>query len=126
MTEAQYTQTIIKGLPRKIYSWKIMNMMQNGVPDCYFSGNKNDLWIEVKYVTVPKRDTTLITPNLSALQIKWITERQQEGRNVAVLIGSKQGSCILTGDIIISGIYKHQLCLTHKEVRQWITKQTLG
>ena len=127
MNESTYTQSIIRGLPREIYSWKIMNSMQNGVPDCYFSATKGDIWIECKYIkTMPKRPSTLINPGLSALQKRWILGRYHEGRNVAVLIGSPQGSCILTEDNLTSDIIQSDLTLTYKEVRQWIISQTLG
>lgn len=67
------------------------NLYNAGIPDLWISGPGGDLWIEVKYVVVPKRDKTLIIPDLSALQKEWLEDRSKEGRRVGVIIGSKEG-----------------------------------
>ena len=126
MTESGFTQSIMRKLDKRVYKWKIMNMMQNGVPDCYFSGPAGDLWVEVKYITAPKRDTTKIIPNLSPLQLKWLEERANEGRNVAVLIGSNIGSTILEGKYFDGYLTRKNLTATKQQVIEWIETQTLG
>lgn len=67
------------------------NQYVGGIPDCWYSGSAGDLWIEYKFVVLPKRDSTLIVPGLSALQVDWLTSRHKEGRSVGVIIGSKEG-----------------------------------
>lgn len=67
------------------------NQYVGGIADCWYSGPAGDLWIEYKHVVLPKRDDTLITPNLSALQIDWLNGRSKEGRRVGVIIGTKEG-----------------------------------
>ena len=67
------------------------NDYTSGVPDVWFSGTKGDLWVEFKFVSklpqkVPLRPYEL----LSALQEKWLRERYEEGRNVAMIIGCKR------------------------------------
>ena len=104
-----------------------MNMLQNGVPDCYFSGPAGDLWLEVKYVKAPKRSTTPIKLDLSALQRQWLIERNKEGRNVAALLGSDVGCYIYKpGDTAFENKIRSQLVLTRKDVVEWIVRQTLG
>lgn len=125
MNESQFTRSIMKKLPSEIYKWKIMNQMQNGVPDCYFSGPAGDLWLEVKYIKAPKRSTTLIKPELSPLQLKWLTERKQEKRNVALLIGSNIG-CAIRIQFFEVSLVPQSLKLTKQEVVEWIIRQTLG
>ena len=125
MNESQFTRSIMKKLPSEIYKWKIMNQMQNGVPDCYFSGPAGDLWLEVKYIKAPKRSTTLIKPGLSPLQLKWLTERKQEKRNVALLIGSNIG-CAIRIQFFEVSLVPQSLKLTKQEVVEWIIRQTLG
>ena len=71
------------------------NIYTGGIADCWYSGVTNDLWVEYKYVVVPKRATTMIVPDLSALQLEWLTDRKGEGRNVAVIVGCKEGAVIL-------------------------------
>ena len=126
MTESQFTQSIMRKLDKRIYKWKIMNMMQNGVPDCYFSGPAGDLWVEFKYIKVPKRDTTEFKPKLSALQLKWLNERYDEGRNVAVILGSDIGSAIFIDRWWNGFITWKYLVSTKQDIVKWIETQTLG
>lgn len=80
------------------------NVYNGGVADSWYSGRRADLWIEWKWVDLPKRDDTLIDitagkkPSLSALQKDWITERRAEGRNVWVVIGSDAGGLMFMDD----------------------------
>ena len=102
-----------------------MNSMQNGIPDCYFSGDKGDLWAEMKYIsTVPKRDTTLIYPNLSELQKKWLNNRYDEGRNTCVILGSPIGCYVFTDKTWTNGITRNHLVTPRLEVIEWILHQT--
>jgi len=126
MTEAGYTRAIMSKLPKEIYKWKIMNMNQNGIPDCYFSGSHGDLWVEVKYQTIPKRESTLIKPNLSPLQFKWLNDRRKEGRNVAVLMGTNIGSHIYQYGPFDESLSKSAFQTTRKQIVEWISKETLG
>lgn len=126
MNEAQFTRSIMKALPTEIYKWKIMNMMQNGVADAYFSGPAGDCWIEFKYIKAPKRENTVIKPDLSALQLKWLTERYKEGRTVALVVGSDIGCYIQPHQSFDKPILKKCLRLTKKQIVEWITTQTLG
>jgi len=125
MTETGFTRSIMRKLPPEIYRWKIMNIMQNGVPDCWFSGSAGDLWLEIKYITAPKRINTKIHPDLSDLQRKWLNERHQEGRNVAVLLGSDIGCYIFRNRQWDSHIRKVDLKLSRLEVVEWIKQQTI-
>lgn len=126
MKEADFTRSIMRKLPPEIYRWKIMNMMQNGVPDCYFSGSAGDLWVEVKYVKAPKRNTTLFGANLSDLQLKWLNDRYKEGRNVGVILGTNIGSCIMVNGWWKELINREMLTNTKQDLVEWIIKQTLG
>lgn len=81
------------------YSMKNHNEYNGGIFDCWYSGagkNSRDLWVEYKFIVVPVRDTTVIVPDLSQLQLDWGTARAAEGRNVRVVIGCKAGGVILT------------------------------
>lgn len=127
MKEADFTRSIMRKLPPEVYKWKIMNMMQNGVPDCYFSGSAGDLWVEFKYKKAPKRESTLFNPALSDLQLKWLNERRAEGRNVAVVLGSDIGCHIYHYSAnFLEFITRKQLVHTRQDIVEWIVKETLG
>lgn len=66
-------------------------MYNSGQPDVWYSGHKADLWVEYKFVVLPKRDDTPIVINLSELQKAWLRHRHDEGRSVGVMVGCKEG-----------------------------------
>jgi hypothetical protein len=69
------------------------NAFVAGVPDCWYSGNLADLWVEYKYKPV-KTLTARVVPALTPQQLRWISCRQGEGRNVWVIMGIKTGGVI--------------------------------
>ena len=93
MTESDYWQALRKKLKRRVYTWKINASYIKGVPDWWGSGYKSDLWVENKRVTSIPAMLTLTDPKkyLTAHQQMWLEERYEEGRNVAVLVFSKEG-----------------------------------
>ena len=81
------------------------NQYNGGIADVWYSGG-SDLWIEYKFIAVPKRDATVIDlinrpPKgdsvISSLQQQWLRERNKEGRNVGVIVGSKDGGVWFPG-----------------------------
>ncbi|MCP1316891.1 hypothetical protein [Halomonas sp. 707B3] len=97
MNEHSFIRSVHRQLPASIYRWKINDNFQGGVADAYYSDKGGDLWIEYKYLkALPKRPTTEIKTTLSAQQACWLTERHNEGRTVAVVIGSPSGIVLLT------------------------------
>lgn len=94
--ETKFTDRVKKKLPKSIYVMKNHNLYTGGVPDLWVSGDKDDLWIEMKFVdplpvNVPVRVNKLLSP----LQLEWLEQRYKEGRNVAVIVGCKGGGVIL-------------------------------
>lgn len=91
--ESVFSTSVHKHLPPSLYRVKNNNPYAGGIPDFWFSGPKTDLWIEYKYIArIPKAG---IKADLSALQLKWLHDRHIEGRNVAVIVGCKDGGLIL-------------------------------
>lgn len=93
--ETNFSNAVRSALPEGIYSMKNNNEYVAGVPDLWFSGPKGDLWVEMKFVPklpvhVPLRPYELLSP----LQLKWLGDRYNEGRNVAVMIGCKRNRLI--------------------------------
>ena len=101
--ENTFIASVHRHLPAELYSMKNHNQYNGGIADVWYSGAKADLWIEYKFIVVPKRGTTLIdltggkTPSLSHLQQHWLRCRHAEGRSVGVLVGTKQGGVWFPG-----------------------------
>lgn len=99
--ETTFINSVHAHLPKHLYRMKNHNQYNGGIADCWYSGDKRDLWVEYKYYVVPKRESSLISlvdgrsPPLSKLQQQWIAQRSAEGRNVWLIIGSKDGGVIL-------------------------------
>jgi hypothetical protein len=88
MNEHSYIKAIHRLLPSTVYKWKINDNFHGGVADAYYSGPAGDLWIEYKYLSrPPKRRNTVVKTCLTDQQLHWLTSRQSEGRNVALIIG---------------------------------------
>lgn len=97
MNEHSFIRSVHRKLSEEIYRWKINDNFQGGVADTYYSGNGGDLWIEYKYLKqLPKRLSTIIKTSLSPQQEMWLTCRHNEGRRVALVIGSPNGILLLT------------------------------
>ena len=84
-------------LPADLYRMKNHNQYNGGIPDVWYSGPAGDLWVEYKYVALPKRENTVVTIDLSDLQKNWITSRVSEGRDVGVIVGCKDGGVWFPG-----------------------------
>lgn len=89
--------SFIAGLHKYVscYYEKNNNPYRAGTPDVLYSGIKAPMWVEYKFIIVPKRDDTVITPDLSALQLNWLVKRRAEGRHVAVAVGCREGGVLL-------------------------------
>ena len=95
MNEHGFIRSIHRRLPSDLEVWKINDNYKGGVADAYYSGDEGDLWVEYKFVKLPKRDSSKVDFGLSALQIDWLTKQANRGRQVAVIIGSDEGSWII-------------------------------
>jgi hypothetical protein len=99
--ENTFTASVHRHLPPDLYRMKTHNPYISGPADVWYSGSKRDLWVEYKFLAVPKRPTTVIDltagkdPALSVLQQDWLNERYAEGRNVWVIVGCKAGGVLL-------------------------------
>lgn len=109
------------------YWMKNNNEYTSGIADCWYSGALDDLWVEYKFIVIPKRGTTLLKPELSALQEQWCHGRMAEGRNVAVIVGCKEGGVIfqnLEWESEISAAAFKVRVQDRKEIANWIIDQT--
>ena len=89
--ENTFIASVHKHLAPAVYHMKNHNEYIGGVADVWYDGPARDLWVEYKFIVIPKRDTTLIVIDLSDLQKQWLRDRYENGRNVAVVVGCKDG-----------------------------------
>ena len=127
--ETSFTQGVHKHLPPSLHREKMHNPYSSGTADVWYSGAKADLWIEYKFIPkIPVRDHTPVVPDCSALQIKWLHDRYQEGRNVAVIVGSPSGGIVLRDlqwERGCSASEFRKVMLTRKQLADWIQLQTM-
>lgn len=89
--------------PSELHREKMNNPYRGGTADHWYSG-KLDLWVEWKFLVLPKKsigvkDIDLVggkDPIISALQQDWIESRCEEGRDVWVIVGFKEGGVIMS------------------------------
>jgi hypothetical protein len=104
--ENTFITSVHRHLPKSLYRMKNHNQYNGGIADVWYSGKKADQWIEYKFIVVPKRDGTVIDlinrplkgdSVISSLQQDWLGKRHAEGRNVGVIVGSKDGGVWFPG-----------------------------
>ena len=93
--ETTYANGVHKYLPASVYVEKMNNPYRGGTPDYYVEGFSRVRWIEYKFIEVPKRDSTIIKPNLSSLQREWLGRNFERGHRPLVVIGSRIGGVAL-------------------------------
>jgi hypothetical protein len=121
--ETRFIASVHRHLPPLLHREKMANPYRGGTADSWYSGVRGDLWIEWKFVELPKRDETEIDlthctpktkPILAALQQDWIMSRIKEGRRVWVGVGCKEG-CVFFTDLMwaiphTAAWYRRNLC----------------
>jgi hypothetical protein len=95
--ENTFIQSVHRHLPVELYRMKNHNQYNGGIPDVWYSGPAGDLWIEYKFIMLPKRNDTIIGIELSELQKNWLRSRHSEGRKVGVIVGCKEGGVWFPG-----------------------------
>lgn len=98
--EAQYTSGIKKLLGPGVYALKLCLPYTAGVADSYYDGPARDIWVEYKYLNPIPPTINLVpdkNPMLSKLQQEFLKARHNNGRNVAVIVGSAKGGVIFPG-----------------------------
>ena len=133
--ENTFIGSVHKYLPPDLYRMKNHNQYNGGIADCWYSGLEGDLWVEYKFIKVPTRSGTLISltagknPAISALQQEWLRGRHAEGRNIGVIVGSKEGGMWLPGttwELPFSAQQFRDALKTRRELAEAITVTTRG
>lgn len=98
MDEHGFVRSIHRLLPPEVYVWKINDRYAGGVADAFYHGPDGKiLFVEYKYLKkLPTKGKTILRTGLSSLQIEWLTQRQNAGLNVAVILGTPIGGVFIT------------------------------
>lgn len=95
--ETKFHDAIHKNLPKYVYRMKNNNPYIGGIPDCWYSYNR-DMWIEYKWMPRDRvRGTVSVVKMFQPLQESWIRSRHEEGRTVAVIVGCPSGGVVFPG-----------------------------
>ena len=123
--ENSFIQSVHRKLKEQVYHEKMNNPWRAGTPDVWYSGNLGDLWIEYKYVTKLPISAE-IRPDLTPRQSRWLNNRFDEGRNVAVVLGTPDGGVIYRNkewDKPLSITDIEERLQTREDIARWITNQ---
>lgn len=90
--ENRFIGSVHRYLPRT-YAEKMNNPWRAGTADVWYSGDRGDLWIEYKFIERIPRSAEIL-PDLTPRQKRWLNNRFDEGRNVAVVLGTPTGGVI--------------------------------
>lgn len=88
--ESSFIASVHKHLVAPVYAEKMYNPLRGGTPDVYYEGGRH-LWVEYKFITLPKRDSTMIVPELSELQQLWLGRAHAGTGRAKVIVGCKVG-----------------------------------
>ena len=130
MNEHSYIRSVNRHKTNDLYYWKINDNFAGGVPDSFYEGAANDLWIEYKYINIfPKRPDTLIDLThkkyLSPVQQRWLERRHEKRQDAWVIAGCEHGGVIFRGlswqTPITASDFLPQ-CLPQKEILRQITE----
>lgn len=131
--ENTFIGSVHKHLPDSVYRMKNHNQYNGGIADCWYSGNRADLWVEYKFIKVPARPDTVINlitgknPELSFLQQEWLRGRYGEGRKVGVIVGCKDGGVWFPGiswDVTFTAQFYREAIKSRRELAELISYLT--
>jgi hypothetical protein len=126
--ETVFIQRIHRHLPPTLHKEKLHNSYRGGMADVWYSGLVNDLWVEYKYVEKLPRSEEIV-PNLTPLQRRWLNSRHDEGRNIAVILGTPDGGVIYRDKDWMRPYSQTELQARlrgHRDVARWINSFTGG
>ncbi len=87
---------VLQRSSQRIFAEKTNNPYRRGIPDVYYEGGKDCLWVEYKYVS---RAAGVLHPRklLSALQQMWLKRAVSNNRRCAVIVGCPTGVAVFPG-----------------------------
>lgn len=96
-------------IPSEVYRWKIHDTYTGGVPDAFYCGPAGSLWVEYKYIKLPKRKTTPVTFGISELQRIWLTRMALYGQTTLLAVGWQQSAQVFYGSNLHQKVRQDEL-----------------
>jgi len=119
--ENRFIASINKLLPRT-YAEKMNNPWRAGTADVWYSGTRGDLWVEYKYIERIPRSAEIL-PDITPRQRRWLNNRFDDGRNVAVVLGLPTGGVIYRSKEWLTPLDHEalaKLVVPKDEIARWI------
>ena len=129
MNEHGFIKAVHRHLSPEVYRWKIHDTYTGGVPDAFYCGPAGSLWVEYKYIKLPKRKTTVVTFGLSELQQIWLTKMSDFQQTTILAVGWEQSAQVFYGPHIYKSATQDELvhdALRFKELAALITQHCLS
>ena len=132
--ETTFYTSVHRFLPplSQLHREKMANPYRGGTADHWYDGPKGDMWIEWKFLVLPKRDDTIIDlitlrgkrqdSPLSMLQQHWLAGRFRNKRKVWVIVGCKEGGVIMRSPTEWCMLWRTKLFRAHLISRQDIAR----
>lgn len=128
MASAKPETTFIQGVHKHlkgVYHEKNHNPYRAGTPDVWYSGASGDLWVEYKFIPRIPRSVEIL-PDITPRQRRWLNNRHDEGRNVAVVLGTPDGGVIYRNKDWLTPLSMEELIgrvVPRADVARWIYSQ---
>lgn len=122
--ENRFIAGVHKYLPRT-HAEKMNNPWRSGAADVWYSGDRGDLWVEYKFIERIPRSSEIL-PDLTPRQKRWVNNRHDEGRNVAVVLGTPTGGVIYRDKEWLRPLDHETLAgliVPRDEIARWIYSQ---
>lgn len=122
--ENRFIGSLHRKLPM-VYAEKMNNPWRAGTADVWYSGVNGDLWVEYKFIERIPRSREIL-PDLTPRQTRWLNNRHDEGRNVAVVLGLPTGGVIYRNKEWMTPMDNVALAarvVSKDEITRWILNQ---
>lgn len=122
--ETTFIGSVHRLIPQ-VYAEKMNNPFRAGTADVWYSGELGDLWVEYKFIERIPRSKEIL-PDLSPRQVRWLGNRFDEGRNVAVVLGTPTGGVVYRSRNWLIPQTDEELkarLMTRAQLAQWILDQ---
>jgi hypothetical protein len=129
LNEHGFIKAVHRHLSPEVYRWKIHDTYTGGVPDAFYCGPAGSLWVEYKYIKLPKRKTTVVNFGLSELQQIWLTQVAYFGQTTILAVGWEQSAQVFYGPHIHKSATQDELVdnsLSFKELASLVTQHCLS
>lgn len=109
MREAKWNQTLNKKLrPLLKLCVKMQVESNNGIVDNYYLGERRALWMEAKIIdALPKRDTTIIVPDCTELQYRFLNAH-----------ADLKAACVFVAVKKVDG-HRGAMCIPYLDKEEW-------